>query len=206
VVFMSTVIGPSRDEFFPNQPVDEYSEAPFRLSHYMSRRRFGRIPHVLRFPRSNPPAYIGHFWEVQELIVAWNENMAKKFIPGWVSCLDESMSPWINKYTCPGHMFVPRKPWPLGNEYHSICCCTSGVMYAVELVESKDRPKEMDKSKYSGVTKKLTTTSLLLRLRESIFHIGMVVMLDSGFCVLRALIELKKRGVFASALIKKRKY
>ena len=46
-------------------------------------------------------------------------------------------------------------------------------------------------------------TSLLFRLCKSIFHIGMVVILNSGFCVLRAIIELKKRGVFASALIKK---
>ena len=34
----------------------------------------------------------------------------------------------------------------------------------------------------------------------------MVVILDSGFCVLRGIIELKKRGVYASALIKKCKY
>ena len=33
-----------------------------------------------------------------------------------------------------------------------------------------------------------------------------IVVLDSGFCVLRALVELRKRGVFAHALIKKRKY
>lgn len=31
-------------------------------------------------------------------------------------------------------------------------------------------------------------------------------MLDSGFCVLRGLIELKKRGVYASEVIKKRRY
>ena len=31
-------------------------------------------------------------------------------------------------------------------------------------------------------------------------------MLDSGFCVLKALVELKKKGVFAHALIKKRRY
>ena len=31
-------------------------------------------------------------------------------------------------------------------------------------------------------------------------------MLDSGFCVLQAIVELKKRGVFAHALIKKRRY
>ena len=31
-------------------------------------------------------------------------------------------------------------------------------------------------------------------------------MLDSGLCVLQAIVELKKRGVFAHALIKKRRY
>ena len=33
-----------------------------------------------------------------------------------------------------------------------------------------------------------------------------IIVLDSGFCVLRALVELRKRGVFAHALIEKRKY
>ena len=32
-------------------------------------------------------------------------------------------------WTCPGWMFVPRKPHPTGNEYHSICCGVSGIMY-----------------------------------------------------------------------------
>ena len=201
-----TVIGPSRESFFLNQPCDEFSEAPFRVSHYMSRRRFDKILNAIRYPKSGPPPYKDRFWEVRDMIKAWNDNMASSFGPGWVSCLDESMSPWTNKYTCPGHMCVPRKPWPLGNEYHSICCCISGLMYAIELVEGKDRPKQKPAEKFSDVAQNGTTTSLLLRLCESIFHIGMVVILDSGFCVLRAIIELKKRGVFASALIKKRRY
>ena len=79
-------------------------------------------------------------------------------------------------------------------------------MYAVELVEGKDRPKQKSAETFSTVVKNGTTTSLLLRLCESIFHKGMVVILDSGFCVLRTLIELKKRGLFASALIKKQRY
>ena len=33
-----------------------------------------------------------------------------------------------------------------------------------------------------------------------------LVILDSGFCVLKAIIELRKIGIFASAVIKKRKY
>ena len=43
-------------------------------------------------------------------------------------------------------------------------------------------------------TQNISTILLLLRLCESIFHIGLVVILDSGFCILRAIIELRKRG------------
>ena len=35
---------------------------------------------------------------------------------------------------------------------------------------------------------------------------GRVVILDSGFCVLEWIIELRKLGVYAGALIKKRRY
>jgi hypothetical protein len=45
-----------------------------------------------------------------------------------------------------------------------------------------------------------------LRMTESIWHSGKVVVLDSGFCVLQALIEIKKKGLFAAAVIKKRRY
>jgi len=38
------------------------------------------------------------------------------------------------------------------------------------------------------------------------FHTGLLVILDSGFYVLKAIIELRKRGIYASALIKKRQY
>ena len=35
----------------------------------------------------------------------------------------------------PGFMYVPRKPHPKRNEYHSICCSISGIMFGIELVE-----------------------------------------------------------------------
>jgi hypothetical protein len=35
-------------------------------------------------------------------------------------------------------MFVPRKPHPMGNEYHSVCCNAIGIMFGIELVEGKD--------------------------------------------------------------------
>ena len=75
-------------------------------------------------------------------------------------------------------------------------------MYAVEIVEGKDHPPQ--KKKFANVAKNRSTTALLvLRLYEPIFHIGIVVILDSGSCVLRAIIELKKREVLPLDLIKK---
>jgi len=46
----------------------------------------------------------------------------------------------------------------------------------------------------------------MLRMTEPIHKSGRVVILDSGFCVLQGIIELRKKGVYASALIKKRQY
>ena len=37
-------------------------------------------------------------------------------------------------------------------------------------------------------------------------HSGRVVIMDSGFCVLQALIDLLLVGVYSSAVIKKRRY
>jgi hypothetical protein len=98
-------------------------------------------------------------------------------------------------------MYVPRKLHPMSNKYHSIACGMSGIMYAIELVEGKDAPPELRNTKlYEDKGK---TAGLLLRLCQGIFSTGKVVILDSGFCVLQGLIELKKLGVYASAMIKK---
>jgi hypothetical protein len=51
---------------------------------------------------------------------AFNHHMAANYSPGWLSCLDESMNEWMNKFS-PGFMHVPRKPHPFGNEYHTVC-------------------------------------------------------------------------------------
>ena len=117
------------------------------------------------------------------------------------------MSVWTNIWTCPGWMFVPMKPHPMGNEFHSICRRVSGIMYAtIELVqEGKDRPPQIPAENFSEHGK--TAGLVLLRLTESIHHSGRVVIMDSGFCVLLALVKLASLGVYSSAvLVKKRRY
>ena len=105
--------------------VDCFIGAPLRLGSFMSRKWFEVILKTLAITARQPPAFRDHFWEVREIIEAWNANMTEQFTPSWLSCLDESMSPWTNKYSCPGWIFVPRKPWPFGNEYHMVCCSLS---------------------------------------------------------------------------------
>ena len=134
------------------------------------------------------------------MISCWNQNMSKQFIPSWINCIDKSMSKWVNEYTFLGFMFVPRKPWPFGNEYHDACCTKSDIIWSVDLHKGKDRPRELGVKEYNDEGK---TVGTLLQLTVPIWGGGKVLVLDSGFCVLKAIVELKKRGVFTASLIKK---
>lgn len=205
-LIMGCVQGFSRTDFWSSSPITglpEHTGAPYRFNHIMSRYRFDQILSNLRFTMDDPPAYKDPFWEIRQLIDAWNENMDEEFIAGWLSCLDESISVWTNEFTCPGFMFVPRKPHPFGNEYHTVCCCLCGVLYRLELMEGKDAPPERPAEQFSELGK---TVGLLLRMTRSIWGTGKALVLDSGFCVLKGIVELKKKGVYAAAQIKKRRY
>ena len=199
--FLATTSGFSRRDYFSSLSVNVKFGAPYRLNQYMSRNRFEQILQAISYTNKTPPSYLDRFWEVRDIIKAWNDNMENVFKTGYITCLDESMSSWMNRWTCPGWMFVPRKPRPFGNEYHTICCGLSGILFGMELVEGKDRPKELPSPPQNR-----KTTELLLNLCKSMAGTGKIVVLDSGFCVLLALIELKKIGVFAHAVIKKRRY
>ena len=76
-------------------------------------------------------------------------------------------------------------------------------MWGIKLVEGKDRPTQLGKLKHGEMG---STVGLLLWMLVPIFHMGLVVILDSGSCVLKGIIELHKKGVYMSALIKKRCY
>jgi hypothetical protein len=127
------------------------------------------------------------------MIRAWRDTMAAVFIPSWIVCLDESMSIWLSSWTCPGWVFCSQKPHPFGNKYHTICCGESGILFDLEIVEGKDRPAEIGDPEFSNHS---NTGGLLLRLTKSIYHSTRYEVLDSGFCVLAALVAFRKLGVF----------
>jgi len=136
------------------------------------------------------------------MIAEWNKSMVEAFSPGWVVCLDKSMSICHSRWTCPGWVFCPRKPHLFGHEYHTVCCGMSGIMFAIEMVEGKDRHQDLGPPEFESVIDK--TGGLLLRMLKSCFNSGRYVVLDSGFCVLKAIVALYEKGLYAGALIKKR--
>ncbi len=138
------------------------------------------------------------------MIKAWNDHMSNSFVPAWALCLDESMLIWYSLYTCPRWVFCPCKPHPFENKYHSMCCGKSGVMIYVEMVEGKDRPRELRASEFEDHGGK--TVGLLLRMLKKYFSTGRYVILYSGFYFLKGIVELKKEGTIAGALITKRCY
>ena len=76
-------------------------------------------------------------------------------------------------------------------------------MWGIDLVEGKDHPQQLGIQQYDDLG---STVGLLLCMLSPIYHKGFIVILDSGFCVLKGMIELRKKKVFPSALIKKQQY
>ena len=157
----------------------------------------------LNFTDEQPPdTNMDKFWQICQMICAWNDHMAEFFHAAWVVCLDELMSIWHSKWTCPGWVFCPRKPHPFGNEYHSACCGLSTIMFVIEMVEGKDAPSLLCWP-FNALGK---TVGLLLQMLQSYFGTGRYILLDSGFCVLKAITELKRNGLFGCVMIKKKCY
>ena len=81
-----------------------------------------------------PSAFVDRFHKVCQMINASNDHYEENYIPSWLSCLDESMNSWLDKF-CPGFMTAPRNLHPLGNEYHSIADGDAGkpIMWRIKI-------------------------------------------------------------------------
>ena len=202
---LATTDGHDRRSFWSTNESDDrrFKGAPFRLNDLMSRTRFEEILDAITYFNLPYPAFKDDFHPIRQLVKAWNDNMEIIFSSAWIVCLDESMSLWTNMWTCPGWVFCPRKPWDCGNEYHTIACGVCSIIFHMEMMEGKWRPKELGQMEFERLGK---TVGLLLRMTRPIWNTGRVVILDSGFCVLSGIVELAKRGLHGGALIKKRRH
>ena len=99
----------------------------------MSHVRFEKIVTRIKYTDEEPQHYMDRLFYVWKLVEAWNAKISTNFTPGWISCLDESMMIWKNKFG-PGLVFIPRKTHNFGNKWHTICCAMSVVAFFVKLV------------------------------------------------------------------------
>jgi hypothetical protein len=195
-------------QWWRSKEVDQFEGAPFRLNEVMPLSRFLNIDQAIRYTNLDPPtAFKDKFHDVRQMKNAFNQHYQDNYTPSWLSCLDESMNTWLNKY-CPGFMVVPRKPHPEGNEYHTIADGDKGapIMWRVKLQEGKDRPKLANgkpafPSEFEQHSK---TAKLMLEMTKPIHGTGKVVSMDSGFCVTAGILAMHDVGIYGQALIKKR--
>ena len=168
---IATTTGFGRDEFWLSDVArrDMWRSPPYNFNLLMSKTRYLLILKHLSFAIDDPPPFRDKFWRIRQILSLWNCNMTEIFSCSFVACLDESMSLWLNGWTCPGWTFVPRKPWSMGNEYHTMCCGVTSIMFAINLVEGSDRPKELPSL---DPEKKGPTVSLLLRMRKPLYTKG----------------------------------
>mmetsp|Transcript_31656 Transcript_31656/g.67062 ORF Transcript_31656/g.67062 Transcript_31656/m.67062 type:complete len:180 (+) Transcript_31656:812-1351(+) len=176
-------------------PVTEFKGAPNQMTKYISGNKYDAIDTAMRFTGEEALDFEDEFHEVRKMLLLFNSHYEQNCVPSWLSCLNKSMNLWLDKY-CPGFMYVPRKPHPFGNEYHSICDGDQGrsILWRVKLVEGKDHPKKANgewafpcEFKCAGISK---TAALMLCMTKPIHRKGKVVTMDSGFCVAVRIIEL----------------
>lgn len=198
-------------EFFTSESIDGKKKRrrddfwdPPKCGKYMSRNRFKDITSCLRLNNNTPPTYRDRSWELRELIKGFNDHMEIMFDPSWITCVDESMVSFLNEY-CPNWVCIKRKPHPFGNEYHTIACCLSKIIFRIEMVETeKDRPKEGEYSTPEFENEMAKTAALCCRMTRTIWGTSRVCLLDSGFGYMTTLPELEKNGVFGTTVFKKK--
>ena len=72
---------------------DNENDMPlFTFNRYMSRWRYLALTLALRLTTKPPPSFRDKFWQIRDLISAWNKHMQAIFVAAWALCLDESMS------------------------------------------------------------------------------------------------------------------
>ena len=77
-------------------------------------------------------------------------------------------------------------------------------MFVVDFVEGKAYPRQASPLEFEDLGS--NTVGIFWRMMKSYFATGRYVILDYGFCVLKGLIQLRKKNMFVCAVIKKRRY
>ena len=186
----ASLFTPSTDPLFPRPD----------LSQYISRQRVERVLSALTLSTTQPPPYRDPLFHVREMQRSFNEHMEKVFTPGTVTCLSESVVAYHSD-DAPAWAFAGRRPpHPHGFAYHTMTDETTAVVFRLELVEGRHQPPQD-----APPTPRGSMAVRLDRLTAPLRGRGHIVVLDAASCELDGLVDLAKKGVYAAAVVRKRK-
>ena len=142
---------------------------------------------------------------IQPMVDAFNKHMADIVNPGWLLCVDETMSAWRgqqgkrDRKKCPKLSWVPRKPEPLGTELKTAGCALSGMILSMEICKGKETHEGLEffkqKSRFDGAQFGHTTATTL-RLIKPWFGTQRVLGGDSWFASVKTAEACAEKGVY----------
>ena len=80
---------------------------------------------------------------------------------------------------CPGCMYVPPKPHPFRNEYCTIACVLSKVIYYIDIVGGDDQPLDME---WKDFDKRGAMAGLIFWMSNPLWGTGKLVLVYTIFC------------------------
>jgi hypothetical protein len=160
----------------------------------MARDRFKRINSALRLTISN----MNGIEMMHHVCREFNEHMKSVFKASWLTCIDESMCRWTNKFTAPIWHWVPRKPCPGGFEFKDIACAESKIIFGLQLVD-KNAPA------IPGI-KRMASLQLKLTEAAGMWGTPRVLVGDSAFVSVQAARELLSKSIHTIYTVKKKKH
>ena len=189
----------------PRHRADHWAETPehpmqtgYNFGNFgISRQRFDDI--VSAFTLHVTHGSQDPLFQVRKTQETFNSHMVDVYRPSWLVCVDESVSAWTQRWTCPVWVILPRKPTPMGIEFHTAADSANRILFRVEMVGDPENTKFRDICEGK-------LAPLVLRMTEPLFGGGNVVALDSGFGALEVIRKLQEHGLYGVAIIKKKRY
>ena len=127
--------------------------------------------------------------------------MHNVFTPGTVTCLDESLVAY-HRDSSPAWDPAGRKPRPHGFVYHTMVDAATAVIFRMELLEGRHQPPQAAPPAPRQGSKAALLDRMTLALRSKSHN---VVILDPALDVIQGLVDLALNGVYAAAVVRKRK-
>jgi hypothetical protein len=197
-------LGPYRSYW---QETQDHPGEPFVANplwgRFMTRNRFEDLLRFLRLDTYTAGELQDDKWRpVRAFVNDFNAARARHVHPGWMICVDESISSWRGRDGTvldgmPHVTKIKRKPQGVGLEMKDACDVMSGIMLRLELCEGKEAMLEKPFQRELGAG-----TATLLRLTKPWWETGRIVCADSAFASVKSAVELRKRGLHFLGLVK----